>query len=1128
MHWYFGREAGLAFHSGVADPLSDSKINTLEGCATQSDATTGQLLFYTDGATVWNRYHQVMVNGSGLNGDRTTSQSAVIVPKPGNPFVFYIFSPAAHRTNNLRDRCLCLYYSVVDLQLQEGAGEVVEKNKLLVADITEHLTAVERCGGDGYWVVVRKHGSRYFNSFLVDRNGVAATPVVSDAGLPLNAPGTAGHMQISPRADRLIISSMDGSSHLYDFDNGQGYVSAGMELKTLDSNGIHYGAAFSPASNHCFVAVTDRSMAIARIYQFATRGTATEINASQSVIATMPNVVSGVPMQTAMDGRIYVGVPGSRKIGVIHRPNRVSDSVQWHSDFIVLPVGTVQQGLPNFMGHLFRPPGTVPPICKAPTASMSVDNHTVCPNSFITFSDQSSDDATDWFWYFAGGSPLSYRGRQPPPIHYNTVGSHRVRLIAQNYVGADTAYLNISVWPKPKVTVHASELACPGQWITLRAEGADFYQWFPVAIFDNPSVGAPRCKLITDMRLTVIGTNEYGCMDTAYVDVKVPHFSLSPSTTICPGDTVTLIASGADSYLWTPSDFLSNSQSGSTQAAPPSTITYYVSMTKGACTFVDSVTVFVKDTLSVSISADTSICRGDTVQLTVTGGSSWLWEPATGLSNVLSEAPLAAPDTTTTYKVTVRSGSCVATEYVTVTVRLHSSVIHSPDSTICIGDTAVLWVQYDSVRWSGPDIIETIDNKSIRINPVHNSVYYFENLGNGSSCGILDSVSILVTNVLSMSAGPDLNICPGQITRLTASGPAKGVYRWTPTDGLDNPNSIAPNASPVRTTKYFLTGSSGNCSALDSVTVFVSDLNLELTEDTSICSGQSVELLVKGGVRYRWSPPEGLSDVTIANPVARPTVTTRYSVTSTDLHGCVSTGSVVVTVTPSTSVSARVGTISAAAGESNVGIPIYMNADTRLFPLQLGMVQFELRAARSVFYPTGLSDRGSVTPGMQGNDVVLIVTIPDVTLVTSNQKITEIRGLVLAGDQTVTPFHWRWLYLGNVSCSSLDTVNGSLHVTGCFIRARAFRSFLGSSVRLETDPDLTLLKIHLDGTESGPHNLDLSDINGRSLWSVGFMRDESGAPLTNEVDLRTLSNGMYFFRLTTTTGIYTSPFFIYR
>src|SRR5690606_7299225 len=89
--WYFGENAGLDFNSGSPIALLDGQLNTLEGCSTISDSD-GNLLFYSDGIKVWNKNHQIMLNGTGLHGHVSSTHSALIIPKPNNSNIYYIFT----------------------------------------------------------------------------------------------------------------------------------------------------------------------------------------------------------------------------------------------------------------------------------------------------------------------------------------------------------------------------------------------------------------------------------------------------------------------------------------------------------------------------------------------------------------------------------------------------------------------------------------------------------------------------------------------------------------------------------------------------------------------------------------------------------------------------------------------------------------------------------------------------------------------------------------------------------------------------------------------------------------------------------------------------------------------------
>ena len=88
-NWYFGNYAGITFNSGSPVALTNGALITTEGVATISD-NSGNLLFYTDGVTVYNRNHVTMTNGTGLFGDASSTQSAIIVQKPGFNNIYYL------------------------------------------------------------------------------------------------------------------------------------------------------------------------------------------------------------------------------------------------------------------------------------------------------------------------------------------------------------------------------------------------------------------------------------------------------------------------------------------------------------------------------------------------------------------------------------------------------------------------------------------------------------------------------------------------------------------------------------------------------------------------------------------------------------------------------------------------------------------------------------------------------------------------------------------------------------------------------------------------------------------------------------------------------------------------------
>jgi len=118
--WFFGYFSGVDFQTN-GNPIgaNGGQTNAYEGTSCISD-NAGNLMFYTDGITVWDKNHNIMPNGTGLMGNYSSSQSGMICPIPNNPDQWYIFT--IWPSNGLR-------YSIVDMTLNSGLGAVVNGTK---------------------------------------------------------------------------------------------------------------------------------------------------------------------------------------------------------------------------------------------------------------------------------------------------------------------------------------------------------------------------------------------------------------------------------------------------------------------------------------------------------------------------------------------------------------------------------------------------------------------------------------------------------------------------------------------------------------------------------------------------------------------------------------------------------------------------------------------------------------------------------------------------------------------------------------------------------------------------------------------------------------------------------------
>ena len=103
--WCFGNKAALDFMTSPPTAFTSS-INAGEGCSSIADAN-GNLLFYTDGVTIFNANHSIMANGTGLLGSsyQSTSQGALIVKQPGSATIYYVHVSMVQKPKHINQWC---------------------------------------------------------------------------------------------------------------------------------------------------------------------------------------------------------------------------------------------------------------------------------------------------------------------------------------------------------------------------------------------------------------------------------------------------------------------------------------------------------------------------------------------------------------------------------------------------------------------------------------------------------------------------------------------------------------------------------------------------------------------------------------------------------------------------------------------------------------------------------------------------------------------------------------------------------------------------------------------------------------------------------------------------------------
>ena len=1122
-NWYFGQRAGIAFRDGRVDVLADGQMSTSEGCATMSDPTTGELLFYTDGVTVWNRLHEVMPNGTGLFGDRTTAQSAIIIPAPGRPSLYYVFNPAAISSTNLGDRCLCLYYSIIDMRSDAGFGDVIKKNELLLNDITEHITATADCQGDGWWIITRSRGTRHFFSLHLTRLGLSASPVISDAGYPSTSIRGEGQMHVSPNGQHLVYTSLTGRSLLYDVDGETGKITYRTLLFPTDTYGMHYGAAFSPNSERVYVSVANISeLARTQVIQFDITPRDPElVIRSAFKIADLPDVYTHVPMQLGPNGVIYIGRPGQSWLAAIERPNEDGARAMFR-DSVVRLTGTCQFGLPNVPGTLLIDQATRQTACSLPRAAFTLTD-SICAGSCIALRDQSTGRIASWQWGIINGTPSSST-TQNPVVCFANPGMYAIRLIVANGYGADTAYNSITVLPKPKLVVDSVGEQCAFEAVRLRVAGAASYEWSPVSALDDHTRPDPIARVSSNTRFVVVGTTAEGCKDTATVLVRITDMVAEGEATICRGTSVPLRTRGAERVSWTPTTGLSDPTSLNPTARPSSTTRYIATMTTGDCQVRDTVVVTVVDDFDVAISGPTSACPLDTITLVASVGVTHQWRGDGIVAVDGNSARVVLGTSQQRIYVTAISGDCEDVDSVLLTPLPVPSVVAPSSISICRGESAVITAQATSgiLQWTPSIDLDRDTGSVVTVSPTETRTYIVRASTPGG-CHSEDTVRVVVVDPPSLEAGPDLFVCSGQATILQATGSAERV-EWTPSDGLSNPRVIAPRASPSVTTTYILRGLSGSCETLDTMTVVVSTFDVSVSSDTALCVGESVQLTAGGAGRYQWTPTTGLSDPQSARPVAQPTVTTTYTVTGYDARNCDQRASVTVTVRDTTPIVLSAGSVTAQAGTEDLGIPIYVDVPSWRLPLRISELRATMVHDASIFIPDS-TDRGAVRTSVRGAQRLSYLVVRDQLIIAPRQKITEVRGLVLASSVETVPITWEDVTWSGESCPTVRTTQGLLYVTGCNIVNRMLRNFSTPSVRVHQHEASDALTIDLKSSMPGTYVLRLVQSDGRVVWSTTHQSvyGTHTHPATYNLDMSTYHSGSYILHVTMPTSVTSIP-----
>lgn len=473
--WYFGRNAGIDFSSGSPVVINDGQLNTDEGCSSISDKN-GNLLFYSDGISVYTKNHELMKYSDGrlandLRGNPSSTQSGLIVPNPEDENLYYIFSVGTDYVgggSGLPSNPGFNYYTV-DITKGNG-GEIIEGPVNLSngrdTEWSEKVTAVQADNCKEIWILSLVQNSFY--AYKVDKNGVNISPVISSTSSFLN--DKRGYMKVSPDGKKIAVADYNagfnsqtnsfdlGNSKLtlFDFNSTTGSVSNPLSgLITPQSDGAPYGIEFSQQSTKLYTATHDGTSS--KIYQFDI--TEQDITSTKALI----NQKTGYrgALQLATDGKIYATVPVSYQQGtgfldVIDNADAQASNVTYTSDAVQLN-GTSTQGLPPFIQSFFAPVNLV----NVDTGIiLNNTNQVFCIGESYTIEPEKNEPTDTYTWFKDGTEIATTRTLTIDNTNFGS-GLYEVKIEDTSECKKTfTGKVQINFEPKPTINVIAPYIQC--------------------------------------------------------------------------------------------------------------------------------------------------------------------------------------------------------------------------------------------------------------------------------------------------------------------------------------------------------------------------------------------------------------------------------------------------------------------------------------------------------------------------------------------------------------------------------------------------------------------------------------------------------------------------------------------
>ncbi len=441
--WFFGNKAAISFDGSTIVTLTSNQSVTIEGCATVSDPTSGNLLFYTNGLQIWDKNNNVMPNGSDLLSGASTSatQGVLIVPYPNQSNLFYVFTvdeTINGGSNGFR-------YSIVDTRLNNGLGDVnpSQKNILIQANTTERMSVTKNTDGTGYWIVIHERNNDCFKAYSITSTGLIMNSVTSKIGSihstiqQTNGDETMGCMKFNHDGNQIAVAIYAGNRiELFDFDACSGLLSNSKSISTIDHP---YGVEFSPDNSKLYYSLYYNAGFNGAVYQL----NLSSMNPSTQLIGISSSINDQCmgALQLAPDNKIYIAINSESWLSAIAQPNNLGINCNFVDKAISLP----KNGLFPTTSLFGLPPKVLDFINTTDSFEITATNF--CYSESTNFTIKEGKKIKNILWDFGDSSSGVMNGStSTTPSHvFTKAGTYRIRAMINSFCSSDTLVKTVNI-----------------------------------------------------------------------------------------------------------------------------------------------------------------------------------------------------------------------------------------------------------------------------------------------------------------------------------------------------------------------------------------------------------------------------------------------------------------------------------------------------------------------------------------------------------------------------------------------------------------------------------------------------------------------------------------------------------